>query len=299
MSVRPNAVCFLENPLLDISVNADQALLDKYGLVMNNAILAEAKHAALYTEIVGMNPLYVAGGAAQNSARVAQWMLQKPGSTNYMGCIGRDAFGDQLAACLAADGVGEFYMRDEKTPTGTCAVLVKDHERSLCTMLNAANNFKPSHLAEPRVESMWKSAEFIYIGGYFFTVSQESIMTVAAHCNASNVQLAINLSAPFIPQFFGNQVAEVMPFCDFVFGNESEAAAYGAAHNTSDPEAVARIIANQPKANNARPRVCVITQGSTRTIVAVGGINGNPATVFSVDVPPVPKAEIVDTNGQR
>lgn len=38
--------------------------------------------------------------------------------------------------------------------------------------------------------------------------------------------VAINLSAPFIPQFFKAQLEQILPYCDFVIGNDSEAAAY-------------------------------------------------------------------------
>jgi len=41
------------NPLLDISAVVPMELLDKYGLTLNNAILAEEKHAPLYEEMVG------------------------------------------------------------------------------------------------------------------------------------------------------------------------------------------------------------------------------------------------------
>jgi adenosine kinase len=277
---------------LDISVDADDALLAKYGLTMNNAILAEEKHAALYPEICAMtNPLYVAGGATQNAIRVAQWMLP-PGTTNFTGCIGHDdQYGRQLVQCLADAGVGEFYMKDTKAQTGTCAVLIKDQERSLCANLAAANNFKASHLEVPEVKAMWQAASFYYIGGFFFTVSQESIMTVARHAHEQKKTLAINLSAPFIPQFFGQGIAEVMPFVDIVIGNESEAEAYGAASGTKDPQAVALLIAALPKENPSKPRVVIITQGSDPTIVATEG------KAFTVDVPAVPKAEIIDSNG--
>lgn len=39
--------------------------------------------------------------------------------------------------------------------------------------------------------------------------------------------LAMNLSAPFLVQFFGEQMATALAYCDYVFGNESEAAAFG------------------------------------------------------------------------
>jgi adenosine kinase len=42
---------------------------------------------------------------------------------------------------------------------------------------------------------------------------------------------AMNLSAPFIPQFFKSQVDEMMPYVDVLIGNESEAEAYAASHD--------------------------------------------------------------------
>ena len=65
------------NPLLDISVNTGTELLEKYGLAMNNAIMAEEKHMPLYKDIMGMEPIQVAGGATQNSIRTLQWMSQE------------------------------------------------------------------------------------------------------------------------------------------------------------------------------------------------------------------------------
>lgn len=48
---------------------------------------------------------YIAGGATQNTIRVAQWMLQVPGAASYVGCIGKDEFGDKLKESVARDGV--------------------------------------------------------------------------------------------------------------------------------------------------------------------------------------------------
>merc|ERR1719386_215671 len=76
---------------------------------------------------------YIAGGATQNTIRVAQWMSQQPGATAYMGCVGKDAFAEKMKAACGKDAV---------TPTGTCACLINGIERSLCTNLNAANNYK-------------------------------------------------------------------------------------------------------------------------------------------------------------
>lgn len=37
---------------------------------------------------------------------------------------------------------------------------------------------------------------------------------------------ALNISAPFIAEFYRDQLAEVLPYADYVIGNESEALAY-------------------------------------------------------------------------
>jgi adenosine kinase len=51
------------------------------------------------------NVEYIAGGATQNTIRVAQWMLQVPGASSYMGCIGDDDFGKLMTKTAAEDGV--------------------------------------------------------------------------------------------------------------------------------------------------------------------------------------------------
>lgn len=51
------------------------------------------------------NAEYVAGDATQNSIRVAQWLLQVPGATSYMGCVGQDEFADKMTEAVRKDGV--------------------------------------------------------------------------------------------------------------------------------------------------------------------------------------------------
>jgi hypothetical protein len=56
--------------------------------------------------------------------------------------------------------------------------------------------------------------------GFFFTVSPPSIMKLAKFALENNRTFAINLSAPFISQFFKDPLMEAMPYVDYVFGNE-------------------------------------------------------------------------------
>jgi adenosine kinase len=281
------------NPLLDISANVGQDLLDKYDVKLDSAILAEEKHQPLFKELVEKySPQYIAGGATQNTIRVAQWMMQKPGQAAFMGCVGSDAYAKQLEDCATSDGVLVHYMKDEATPTGTCAALVKDGERALVTNLDAANNFKPTHLDTEKAKEIIAAAKCYYMAGFFLTVSVESLIQVAEHALAEKKTFCINLSAPFIVDFFGDQLGQAMPYADFVFGNESEAAAYGKKHGLGeDLKEVALAVSKLPKKNDGTPRTVIFTQGSECTLVACNG----KVEVFPVEA--LSKDLLVDTNG--
>ncbi|KAL1519278.1 hypothetical protein AB1Y20_022807 [Prymnesium parvum] len=281
------------NPLLDISAVVEQSVLDEWGLQLNNAVLAEEKHIPLYKKLADTHPVeYIAGGATQNSIRVAQWMTQTPGMTAFVGCVGTDAFGEQIEAAARADGVNVQYMKQSAQPTGTCAVLVKGGERSLCANLAAANCYDKTHFETPPIQALLGAAKVVYMAGFFLTVSPPTILAVGEHCATNNKTCCMNLSAPFIPQFFKDPLKEALYFCDFVFGNESEAEIFGTEQGWGkDIKEIALKLAALPKRSGHRPRCVVFTQGKDPTLVACGGV------ITQYEVPLLPKEKLVDTNG--
>ena len=104
--------------------------------------------------------------------------------------------------------------------------------------------------------------------------------------------MGLNLSAPFIVEFFGDKVKAALEYADFVFSNESEAEAYGKVNNLgSDLKEIALKIAAGPKKNSKRERTVVFTQGCKSTIVAYKG----KVTEYAVEE--LAKEKLVDTNG--
>ena len=105
----------------------------------------------------------------------------------------------------------------------------------------------------------------------------------------------MNLSAPFVCEFFKEPLEGVLGYCDYVIGNETEAGAYGEADKvgSGDVRKIARHIADKAKVNGKRKRVVIVTQGTEPTIVAVQGEEG--VKEFPVHV--VAKEEICDTTG--
>lgn len=288
------AILGMGNPLLDISAEVKQETFDKYGLLPGNAILAEEMHQPLFAELSAKpDVVYVAGGATQNSIRVAQWMSQTPGMTAYMGCVGDDAFGKQLEASCKKDGVDCRYLVDKSTPTGTCAVTIMAKERSLTTNLGAANNYKETHLQENM--AVLKGAKIVYSSGFFITVSPPSMKMASQEMLSSGGTYCLNLAAPFICQVppFRAVIDELLPCVDILFGNETEAQAYAEAcgWDSKDVEFIATRLSLVPMAGSKGPRKVVITQGCDPTVVAIKG------HVTKYPVLKLDSSKIVDTNG--
>jgi len=125
------------------------------------------------------------------------------------------------------------------------------------------------------------------------TVSPATALALGAHCAEGNKIFSINLSAPFITQFFSEPLLAAIRYCDFVFGNESEALAFGEKQGYEDKSVagIATQIARLPRVNESKPRFVVITQGADPTLVS----DGTTVTEFRVEK--IPKEEIVDSNG--
>ncbi|CDU23436.1 probable adenosine kinase [Sporisorium scitamineum] len=286
----------LGNPLLDMQIRNGEAMLEKYGLKANDAVLADEKQLAIYKDIVdNYEVTYVAGGAAQNAARCAQYVLPA-NSTAYLGCVGKDNLAKQLQAANDKDGLKSIYQFSDDQPTGSCAVVITGCNRSLCTNLGAAEKFNKSHLETAEAQQAIKNAKIFYLGGFFLTHGVESALVLAEEAKNRDVSFTMNLSAPFIPQFFTSQVDQVVPYADVIFGNEAEAEAWAEAHKleSKDLKTIAQAIADfEAVTNKAQKRVVIITQGSQPTIVSKRGEKEQ----FVHETPKINPADIVDTNG--
>lgn len=285
------------NPLLDVQVTNGEELLKKYDLKANDAILAEEKHMSIYDEIVkNYKVTYVAGGASQNAARGAAYVLP-PNSVVYTGCVGDDNLAEQLRAANKREGLREVYLVKPGQRTGACAVVLTGHHRSLVTTLQAAEMFEQSHLSSPTVAPLVDAANVFYVEGFFLTHGASIVLELSKKASAASKTFALNFSAPFIPQFFGTQLQSILPYCDIIIGNETEAEAYAAANglpDTKDLAAIAKAVAISPKSNKSRPRVVVFTHGAESTILVSSAEPDSPK-IFSVS--PIDDKFIVDTNG--
>lgn len=294
MSVSESAIVCIGNPLLDISATGTKEFLEKYDLDANNSILAEEKHLPMFQEVLdNFEVEYTPGGAGPNTLRMIQWILQEPKRCAFFGCIGNDENGKILKKKMTQIGIHVNYLIDEDHKTGTCVSVVTGINRSLVADLGAANHYKKEHLKQPENWAHVEKATIIYVAGFHLSVAADAILELGKHAAMYNKIFGHNLSAPYLCELYTEQQMTLMPYVDYLFGNETDFAAFSKQQNfgTDDLKEVALKAAALPKVNTERERMVIITQGSLPTIVAHGG------EVTEYPVNEIRPEEIVDTNG--
>lgn len=225
--------------------------------------------------------------------RVLQWIIGKKNVSTFFGCVGEENYANILETRARSDGVNVRYQKKGEHLTGRCAVLITGKHRSLIADLGAANHFTEDHLTEPENAEIVQTAEFYYISGFFLTVSPNSMMNVAQIALKRNKPLIMNLSAPFISQFFKDPLLNAMPYIDILFGNESEALTFAKEQSfgTENLKEIGQKMVELPKLNSNRPRIVILTQGSDPVLLFAD----NEVKEFTVSK--LEDFEIVDTNG--
>ncbi|MPC88560.1 Adenosine kinase 2 [Portunus trituberculatus] len=136
--------------------------------------------------------------------------------------------------------------------------------------------------------------------GFFLTVSPETIQTIGKHACEHNKVFSMNLSAPFLCEFYKEPMMAAFPYIDILFSNETvsehsyqEAAKFSEVQGfgLTDIREIALKAASLPKENKKRSRIVVFTQGADNIILAKDG------KVKEFPVVRLPEEKLIDTNG--
>lgn len=138
-----------------------------------------------------------------------------------------------------------------------------------------------------------ENSTFYILQGFFLTVSPESIQKVALHAYENDKIFMMNLSAPFLCEYFQEPMLAALPYVDILFGNESEAEVFAKVNKfgTTDRRRIALKISQMRKRDNRRKRMVIITQGADAVLLA------RDDTLKEYTVPKLSESKVVDTNG--
>ncbi|XP_062606090.1 uncharacterized protein LOC134267903 [Saccostrea cucullata] len=284
------------NPLLDMTVTGPDAewLLKEYDLLPNNAIIATKKHESLFKKCVEeCKPIYLAGGATQNTIRVAQWLLQQPKATTFFGAVGNDMYEEILFKKATEIGVNVKYDIHSDKSTGKCCAIITGEDRSLVTDLGAAQMFNVDFLHKPENWDLVEKAKYFYIGGFTLPESKAAALKILKHAAENDKVVIMNLHATFLCSHFADFELNILQYVDVLFGNGDEARELSKeiGFGTSDIKQIAQKTVNYMKLNKRHGRTVIFTQGRSPTIV------GRRNEIKEIPVVPVEKHLIKDTNG--
>ncbi|KAK7464223.1 adenosine kinase [Stygiomarasmius scandens] len=323
------------HPLLDIQVrNGSERLLEKYKLKEDDAILAGDEQKGIYDEITrDYEATYVAGGAAQNTARGAAYILP-PKTVAFTGCVGEDEAAEKLREADRREGVLELCQVKKGGKTGACAVMVSGSNRSLVTTLRSAKELEDSHLYTPKLASVIENIKVLYITCFNLTHNPDIVINLAERAYRQGKLVVLNFSAPYILRLHNSAIQRISPYCGIIIANEAEALTWAEVKgiplsNTDSPvdsdglseenrprsassphpsiPEIARAIALSPKfsestsssqddpalTSSSTSRIVLITSGSHSTTLVHSLYPDRPRTY---PVPPLKPHELVDTN---
>src|ERR1700687_243164 len=116
------------------------------GSINMDVVATAERHPRIGETVAGNAVLYFPGGKGANQA-VAAAKLGAP--TTLIGRLGKDAFGDQLKAFLAAQGVELSFVQDSDTHTGTAVITVANADNTIVVIPGANALVSPADVAGP------------------------------------------------------------------------------------------------------------------------------------------------------
>ncbi len=214
------------------------------------------------------------GGSA---AMTAAWLGSSGFPVTFVGCIGDDPFGRQVAATLTALGVQAHLTVSAGRPTGTCVILVDaQHERTMLPDTGANSDLDAGAV---RALDLGRG-DHVHLSGYVLLNPEaraagvriiEDARAAGASCSLDPASAAPLLAARDV-------VLELLPMFDILIANEDEAAVLsGGGDPVASLEVLGAIV----------PTVVVKRGGRGVTARSAG-------TTVSAAAPTVP---VVDTTG--
>jgi len=218
----PLDVVLIENALVDLLVRATDSQLHSFGMKKGVMQLVDrAVQTAVLNNLSHIEPEIELGGSASNAAR---GLAILGATTSYSSCVTQDKFGDMFSARLEKLGIkNRMSFCPEKTPTGTCLVVVTpDNERTLNTYLGACQSYTQNDLPFDDI----KSTKLFYSTGYMLDTQNQINAVHAAidYALLNNVKVAFDVADPFVIMRHGQKtILSLLEKTHLVFANAEEA----------------------------------------------------------------------------
>jgi len=205
--------------IVDVIAHADEAFLEREGLVKGTMTLIDAPRAEALYRIMGP-AVEVSGGSVGNTMA---GLASLGGTGAYIGKVRDDFLGQVYRHDITAAGIRFDTPAATSGPgTARCLILVTpDGQRTMNTYLGACADLGPADI-DPDVIV---AAQITYLEGYLFDPpqAQEAFRKAAAIAHAGGRKVALSLSDPFCVGRHREAFRDLVDgHVDILFANEAE-----------------------------------------------------------------------------
>jgi sugar/nucleoside kinase (ribokinase family) len=264
------------NAIVDVIAHADQAFLDREGMVEGTMALIDADRAEALYQLMGP-AIEASGGSAGNTMA---GIASLGGRGAFIGKVRDDLLGEVFRHDLTAQGV-RFDTPAATTGPGTarCLILVTtDGQRTLNTYLGACVGLGPDDIDPDLIGA----AQVTYLEGYLFDppLAQQAFRKAAAIAHAAGRKVALSLSDPFCVERHRAAFRDLVDgHVDILFANEVEICSL---YETEDFAAAAAAV-------RGHVAVAALTRSAQGSVILAEGAEHRVAAS--------PVARVVDSTG--
>lgn len=264
------------NAIVDVLSFADEALLERHGLVKGSMMLVDEQRSENLYEQMGQSQSCSGGSAANTLAGLASLGAK----TAFIGKVRNDQLGNHFTHDLHAVGVHFSTPHMERGPaTASCLVYVTpDGQRTMATYLGACTRVSEADIDETLVTH----AAVTYIEGYLWDtdIAKAAIRKAMTLAKGAGKKIAFTLSDTFcVDRHRAEFLDLIRTDIDIMFANENEIKCL---YQTDDLQAALK------RARGTCPIIAVTRADAGSVVLTKEGIE---------EVPTSRVAHVLDTTG--
>jgi sugar/nucleoside kinase (ribokinase family) len=264
------------NAIVDVIARAEEAFLEREGLVKGTMALIDAERAAALYDRMGPG-IEASGGSTANTMA---GLASLGGAGAFIGKVHEDVLGQVFRHDLTAQGVRFDTPAATSGPaTARCLILVtQDGQRTMNTFLGACAELGPDDI-DPEIVG---AAQVTYLEGYLFDppLAQQAFRKAAAIAHSAGRKVALSLSDPFCVERHRAAFRDLVAgHVDILFANEVEICSL---YETAEFAAAAAAV-------RGHVGVAALTRSAQGSVILADGVE-HPIAAAAV-------ARVVDSTG--
>ena len=217
---------------------------------------------------------------------------QKSNTALFFGAISKDTKGQAIKEFLENDQLLYKFDEHEDNYTGQCAIIIVNGERTPLSNWGVNESIRTELFNQNK--NMLEPYKFLYLEGFFISSNYEIVKELMEYASGNDKPFAYNLWGEFWINTYRDKVDEIIPYCDYVFGNLIEFQTL-TDNKYTEAEDVVKAVACSTKHNTDRNRIVLISMDKHGAILDNYSFKDDTHEIVTVPSQILEDSQVVDT----